>query len=162
MSGRHDEALKLVEETLAFRKRVLPADHPSIATSMNNLASTYGQLGRHEEALKLQEETLAFRKRVLPADHPDIATSMDNLASTHCARGHWLEAELLLTDALRIRLVMLPPGHSDTQATTQILKFVREAMRGAVRVPKSSARVKPNAQCPCGSGRKYKKCCGKG
>ena len=154
--------MKLKEETLAFYKRVLPADHPDIARSMHNLAGTYGQLGQHEEALKLQEETLAFRKRVLPVDHPLIAQSMHNLAWIHYARGNLLEAELLLKDALRIRLVMLPPGHGDTQDTMQHLKLVREAMRGAVRAPKSSARVKPNAQCPCGSGRKYKKCCGKG
>ena len=130
--------------------------------SMNNLAGYYGELGLHEEALKLQAETLAFRMRVLPPDHLDNAISMHNLASTHYARGHLLEAKLLLEDALRIKLVMLPPGHGDTQDTMQYLKLVREAMRGAVQAPKSSARVKPNAQCPCGSGRKYKKCCGKG
>ena len=33
--------VQLLEETLTFRKRVLPADHPDIATSMGNLASTY-------------------------------------------------------------------------------------------------------------------------
>jgi tetratricopeptide (TPR) repeat protein len=58
--GRHDEALKLQQETLAFRQRVLPENHPDIATSMNNLASTYSALGRHDKALTLQQETVAF------------------------------------------------------------------------------------------------------
>ena len=75
--------VQLLEETLTFRKRVLPADHPDIATSMNNLAIAYRDLGRHEDALQLLEEKLAVRKRMLPADHPDIATSMGNLASTY-------------------------------------------------------------------------------
>ena len=79
--GRDKDALKLHEETLKFRKRILPPDHPDIATSMNNLAETYGALGRHKDALKLYEETLKIRKRLLPPDHPDIATSMNNLAS---------------------------------------------------------------------------------
>lgn len=34
--GRHDDALALKEEALSFLKRVLPPDHPGIATSMNN------------------------------------------------------------------------------------------------------------------------------
>ena len=54
-------ALKLFVEALAFRRRVLPEDHPDIATSMSNLASTYGDLYRHDEALPLQDEALAFR-----------------------------------------------------------------------------------------------------
>jgi hypothetical protein len=37
---------------------VLSETHPAIATSMNNLASTYGALGHHDEALKLQQEAL--------------------------------------------------------------------------------------------------------
>jgi uncharacterized protein YchJ len=27
--------------------------------------------------------------------------------------------------------------------------------------PRRTDKVKPNAPCPCGSGKKYKKCCGK-
>ena len=159
--GRHEEALRLKEETLAFRKRVLPADHPDIATSMNNLAATYGALGRHEEALRLQDETLAFRKRVLPADHPDIATSMGHLAYCHYQLGRTVEAERLLESALRVQLRALPPKHEDTQKTMEFLRVLR-AGRGTARAPRSSTRVKPNAPCPCGSGRKYKKCCGTG
>ena len=34
-------------------------------------------------------------------------------------------------------------------------------MRGNVE-PKKSTRIKRNAKCPCGSGKKYKKCCGRG
>lgn len=39
--GRHDEAVALREETLAFHKRGMPEDHPWIATNMGNLASSY-------------------------------------------------------------------------------------------------------------------------
>ena len=80
--GRHDDALRLNEETLAFLKRILPPYHPDIAMSMSNLALTYSDCG---DALRLNEETLAFRKRILPSDHPYIATSMNNLATTYRA-----------------------------------------------------------------------------
>ena len=54
---RYVQALALKQETLEFMKRVLPADHPDIATGMNNLATTYSDLGRHDEALALKQET---------------------------------------------------------------------------------------------------------
>jgi len=57
------DVLKLEEEALAFRTRVLPADHPDIAHSLINLATTYSDLGRHQDALKLKEEVLAFNKQ---------------------------------------------------------------------------------------------------
>ena len=79
--GRHAEALKLREETLALRKAKLGPDHPDTLTSMNNLAISYDALGRHAEALKLHEETLALRKAKLGPDHPDTLTSMNNLAT---------------------------------------------------------------------------------
>jgi preprotein translocase subunit SecA len=33
---------------------------------------------------------------------------------------------------------------------------------GAVEAPKAQAKVGRNDLCPCGSGKKYKKCCGRG
>lgn len=41
--NRHADALKLREETLAIRKRVLPTDHRDTLTSMDNLADSYGR-----------------------------------------------------------------------------------------------------------------------
>ena len=86
--GRFAEAVKLSEEALAFRKRVLHKDHPSIPESMNNVAKAYADVGRRGEALAMQEKVLAFFKRVLPTDHPDIATSMSNVAVSHHAVGN--------------------------------------------------------------------------
>jgi len=73
-------------------RRVLPANHPDIATAMLNTASSYSARGRHTEALDLREQTLAFMWRVLPADHPDIATAMSNTASSYSALGRHTEA----------------------------------------------------------------------
>ena len=69
--GRHAEALKLHEETLALQKARLGPDHPDTLTSMNNLAISYAALGRHAEALKLHEETLALRR---PSSAPTTPT----------------------------------------------------------------------------------------
>ena len=85
--GRHADASKLREETLALQKAKLGPDHPDTLASMNNLANSYAALGRHAEALKLREETLALQKAKLGPDHPDTLTSMNNLASSYAELG---------------------------------------------------------------------------
>ena len=92
----------LHKEALDFRKRVLPADHPDIATSMGGLAEAYGALGDHKQSAALHKEALDFGKRVLPADHPDIATSMNNLVNAYFELGDMHAAELHAQEAVRI------------------------------------------------------------
>jgi tetratricopeptide (TPR) repeat protein len=98
--GQRDEALKLNEEMLALRRRVLLPDHPDTLTSMNNLANCYAALNRPAEALKLREEALAARKRVLPPDHPDTLKSMDSLAASYVDLNRHAEALPLLKEVL--------------------------------------------------------------
>ena len=66
--GRHNEALRMMEGALDFRRRILPNDHPHIATSMSNLAAVYGRLGRHEEALAVKRA--AKSKKPAVGDDP--------------------------------------------------------------------------------------------
>ena len=44
--GRLEEAIGLLERTLADRERVLGADHPQTLASRNNLAYAYESAGR--------------------------------------------------------------------------------------------------------------------
>ena len=81
--GSTKKAHRYMSSVYTFRKRVLPPDHLDIATSMSDLARTYGALGQHHKALKIKIETLALRKRVLPPDHLDIATTWRGCT------GHW-------------------------------------------------------------------------
>ena len=39
--GKYDEAVPLLEKSLKIRQQVLGAEHPDVATSLNNLASLY-------------------------------------------------------------------------------------------------------------------------
>src|SRR5437763_783887 len=51
--GRHADALKVREETLALRKVKLGLDHPETLWSMHLVANSYAALGRRADALKL-------------------------------------------------------------------------------------------------------------
>jgi tetratricopeptide (TPR) repeat protein len=109
--GHYEEALGKHEAALEIEQRVLPADHPNIATSFNNIGFTLGELGRYEEALKKQEAALEILQRVLPPDHPNIATSFNNIGFTLDDLGRHKEALEKHKAALGIRQQVLPPEH---------------------------------------------------
>jgi hypothetical protein len=50
-AGRMDEAITLLERTLADRERVLGTEHPSTVDTRDGLASAYLAAGRMEEAV---------------------------------------------------------------------------------------------------------------
>jgi serine/threonine protein kinase len=114
---RHNDALKIREETLAIQQRVLPSDHPDTLTSMNNLALSYARLNRHADALKLYEDTLAIQKRVLAPEHPDTLRSMNNLANSYADMNRHEDALRLREETLAIQKRVLPPDHPDTLAS---------------------------------------------
>ncbi|MEL6412838.1 MAG: tetratricopeptide repeat protein, partial [Bacteroidota bacterium] len=55
-------------------------DHPHVAISLNNLASTYRDLGKLQEALPLYESALNIYEARLGKDHPHTQVARKNLA----------------------------------------------------------------------------------
>ena len=156
--GKHQDALKLQLEVVEFSERVLGAEHPDTATSKGNLAVTYSALGQHQDALELQLEVVEFRERVLGAEHLDTALSKGNLAATYYNLGQWRLAEEHIRGAVGIAMTCLPAGHPDLQGYMSDLKQVQAAMKSSTRNGPKPKEIKPNALCPCGSCKKYKKC----
>ena len=58
-----------------MRRQLLGSAHPSVATSLNNLASLYSDQGRYAEAEPLHKEALEMRKQLLGSAHPDVAST---------------------------------------------------------------------------------------
>ena len=150
--GRHNEALRMMERALDFRRRTLHKNHPDIATSMSNLAAIYGESGRYGEALRMDQETLAvrrtlrkddpaigdtlnnlaityselgrLRRRTLHKNHPDIATSMSNLAAMYGELRRYDEALWFSLEALKRLRGRLPHDHPDIAAkNSRIVRF---------------------------------------
>ena len=48
--GKYAAAIPLAERALAIRERALGAEHPDVATSLNNLAELYHSEGRYVDA----------------------------------------------------------------------------------------------------------------
>ena len=53
-AGRNDDAIRLDEQTLEVRERVLGSEHSDTLQSRNNLADGYRAAGRADDAVKLE------------------------------------------------------------------------------------------------------------
>ena len=96
-------------------------DHPYIATSMSNLALSYGELGQHMDALAMKKNVLEMRKRIYgaDADHPEIAGDMNNLAITYYDLRLFDEGASCIEKSLAMYKVL---GHPEAVATQRFLE----------------------------------------
>ncbi|MEO1016937.1 MAG: tetratricopeptide repeat protein [Pseudomonadota bacterium] len=88
-------AEQLWQDALALSESELGHDHPSTATSYNNVASNLNAQGRYEEAEPLYNKGLEISERVLGHDHPLTAASYNNVAYNLNDQGRYEEAEPL-------------------------------------------------------------------
>ncbi|MFM7314799.1 MAG: CHAT domain-containing protein, partial [Cyanobium sp.] len=112
--GDYRGASERWERILAIVEKVLGAEHPDTATSLNTLAELYRAQGRYGEAEPLYKRSLAISEKVLGAEHPLTATSLSNLAGLYEAQGRYGEAEPLHKRSLAIREKVLGAEHPDT------------------------------------------------
>jgi tetratricopeptide (TPR) repeat protein len=82
--GAYEQALPWRKQCLSTTRERLGEEHPSVATSLNNLAYLYYSQGRYAEAEPLLQQALELRKRLLGTEHPDVASSLSdaNLGGT--------------------------------------------------------------------------------
>jgi tetratricopeptide (TPR) repeat protein len=130
---------------------------------LNNLAGLLEKKGDYGGAKPLYRRALAIREKVLGAQHPDTATSLNNLAFLLYFKGDYNDAEPLFRRALAIAEQVLGHNHPNTviyRNNLASLLNLKINSDGNVR-EKRNEKVSRNAPCPCGSGKRYKHCCGK-
>jgi tetratricopeptide (TPR) repeat protein len=112
--GRYREAEKAYRQALAIFKEALGEQHPSTATSYNNVAFCLQEQGKAAQALPLHEKALAIRKEALGERHPRTTDSYDNVAACLEALGKAAQALPLFQKTLAIRKAALGERHPDT------------------------------------------------
>ena len=108
--GLYNQALPWFEQCLEVTKKRLGEEHPSVATSLNNLAYLYNSQGRYSEAEPLYIQALALTRQL---EHPDVANSLNNLAELYRSQGRYSEAEPLFIQALALWRQLLGEEHPD-------------------------------------------------
>ena len=91
----YSSALPFIERALKISEIALGPDHPSVATSLNNLAGLYKAQGKYDEAEPLYRRDLEISENALGPDHPDVAITLNNLALLYDSQGKYAKAEQL-------------------------------------------------------------------
>ena len=127
-TGHYADAIPLIQRSLAIRKQQLGPNHPSTATSLNNLALLYQDMGRYGEAEPLYEQALAIAQKQLGSEHPGVAANLNNLAGLYQDMGRYGEAESLYEQALAIAQKQLGSEHPDVAASLNNLAGLYQDM----------------------------------
>lgn len=80
---------------LVIVEKVLGANHPDTANSLNGLALLYANQGRYFEAEPLYQRALAIAKEVLGTKHRYTAIILNNLTTLYKDQGKYKQAALL-------------------------------------------------------------------
>ncbi|CAF4410244.1 unnamed protein product, partial [Rotaria magnacalcarata] len=70
--GEYSKALDFHEKANKIYEISLPPTHPELATSYNNIGTTYYGMGDYSKALSYLEKALSIRQKSLPPTHPHI------------------------------------------------------------------------------------------
>jgi CHAT domain-containing protein/tetratricopeptide (TPR) repeat protein len=96
-AGQQVQSLSIVESlyrrALAIQEKSLGPNHPSVATTLNNLAALLDQEGRFSESEPLQRRALAILENSLGPLHPQTAATLTTLAVSLDRQGKIVEAE---------------------------------------------------------------------
>ena len=101
-TGEYDRAVIIAKKALDVAEKNVGPDHPSVATTLNNLALLYDNQAQYALAEPLYKRALAIDEEAYGPDHPGVATSLNNLAGLYRATKRDRLAEELEKRAARI------------------------------------------------------------
>jgi tetratricopeptide (TPR) repeat protein len=80
--GDYAKALECYNKSLAIREKVLGLEHPSVATTYNNIGIVNRCQGDYAKALEYFGKSLAIREKALGPGHPDAKATRENIIQT--------------------------------------------------------------------------------
>jgi len=117
--GKPNQAFKAIvcyEEELAITRRIMPKNHPDIATVLNNLACLLEDMGDLDEALRLYLEALEIRKQSKEKAQPEEeALLLVNIGSLYHSKENFEGALEYNESALEIYRSIDPAHERITQ-----------------------------------------------
>lgn len=152
-----------------FRKK---EDTEGEANLLSNLGTLYYQTQQLDKAREEFENALSLLRKM---DHPlGIAGVLSNLSHVLESKGQYGDAYAQLDEARKIYEQLKMPGEAeaihrhiaglDKKASRSLGKMRSELFPGLsdskAKSNQYATKAGRNDPCPCGSGKKYKKCCG--
>lgn len=182
LQGNIIEALEYHEKSLKINEDI--GDKENIAVSLNFIGNVYNSKGNRREALKKYESSLKISEEI--GDKKGAATSFHNIGFTHADLKQYDFALFYLLMSLSLKTQMGVPIDNIIKSIEKIKhligleKFTKIVKEQMIKLPSdlkeycllpvellkdntvkhSTSIVGRNDPCLCGSGKKYKKCCG--
>ncbi|MFT3710380.1 MAG: serine/threonine-protein kinase [Archangium sp.] len=122
---RYKAALADFEQVLALQKEHLGAEHPDVASTLNNLGVALVSSGRTQEAVARYEESLVLHEKLEGSEHPNVAVALHNLAVALRRMGQAQVALTTFERALAIRRKALGFNHVESLNTAMALVKLR-------------------------------------
>ncbi|CAF1185774.1 unnamed protein product [Adineta steineri] len=110
--GDYEKAIWYYEKDLEIKQKLLPSNHPYLASLYNNIGVAYIKKGDCSKALSFYEKALEIFQETLPSDHSSLATSYNNIGRVYDDMGEHLKALSFHERALEISQKTLPSNHS--------------------------------------------------
>ena len=134
------QAEALFRENVAITRKVLPGDHPNVATSLTNLAQVLNLRGDYDTAPKrsIAKRSTSTRRCPTSSSHHLVASTWNNLSYALRGQGRLDEAEAAARKALALmRAARGERSHADRR---------RHGERGPLRARARPLRRRPR---PC-------------
>lgn len=120
-AARYGEAEQMYRRSLGMLEQVQGAEHPDVATTLDNLAKLLGLQRKYEQAVPVYEKILRIRGGTLGPEHPDITRTLEDLALLYSNWKRYDLSQSLYERALQISEHALGPEHPDTATTLEKL-----------------------------------------
>ena len=109
--GNYEKALDFCQKCLDIQLKTLGEEHPSVATSYNNIGLTWDSKGEYDKAFDYYEKCLDIRLKTLGSEHPSVATSYNNIGGAWNRKGEYEKALDFYQKCLDIQLKALGSEH---------------------------------------------------
>ncbi|MEM7432238.1 MAG: serine/threonine-protein kinase [Pseudomonadota bacterium] len=110
-SGRSEEALPLIEQTISILKNVYGNKHHYLAPAYGDYGFTLAELGQYEKAESVMDEALDINVAHYGAEHYNVAISYGGIAAIKAQQGQHDEAVALAENSLRIKRISYGAEH---------------------------------------------------
>lgn len=154
------KALPLYIKAMRGYEATLGDKHTHTANVYNNLGELYRYIKKYNKAYPLIKKAIAIRELQKEANPIDLASSYNTIGVYYTDINKYDEAINYLTKALNILNSTLGSGHEKTIVTKQNIEYLYSLMANNSTRSTNHIKIGRNSPCSCGSGKKYKRCCG--
>ncbi|CAA6799315.1 MAG: Unknown protein [uncultured Sulfurovum sp.] len=156
----YNKAKPLYFKALNTYEEVLGEEHSLTANIYNNLALLYKSMGINDKVEYFYIKALKIYTKVFGEEHSKTGNSYNNLGAFYYTQKDFEKANRHMKKAVAIWTKTLPENHPHLIGSKTWLDMIEKDI--LKRTPlKLSKKIARNDPCPCNSGKKYKKCCGK-